>query len=635
MNNKNLVKLSNLYDIESQKIKKYSIIIIFLWTLVIISSLIWNLYHERELIIDLARIEAKSNYDKDIMYRKWASQHGGVYAPITDKTPPNPYLEHVPERDLTTPSGKRLTLINPAFMTRQVHELGARNYGYKGHITSLKPIRPQNAPDEWERKALEIFEQGKLVVDEIDKIEGQDYLRYMQALHVEESCLKCHAAQGYKVGDIRGGISVSIPMNPFYEILNSFAVYISVGHSGIWFLGILITLGGVHRINNQLKKQHDAELALEKSEHHYRLLAENSSDAVSLIDSTGKLIYISPAYKKILGYAPNEDVAINADTIISFIHPEDQEIVKSAWIQNISDLSGAANKLIGQTITYRIKTKAGDYIWIEDLLTPEKISDGAGVRIIVNSRNVTDRKLAEEKLKESLHEKELLLRELYHRTKNNMQVICAFLELESINVTETKTVELFRKIIDRIHSIALVHQHLYKSKNLSSIDLDNYVNELIANLYSSRKKNPEQIKVNLNIDQPFIVLIDLAVPLGLVMNELISNSFLHAFPDNRPGSISIHLHHPEPNRMVLNYQDNGIGFPPGTDFRQMNSLGFTLIVSLIEHQLRGKIAFDPSIVPDQINVGSHESGPVNNDLHHQSGFKCSITINLDEFKQRV
>jgi hypothetical protein len=90
---------------------------------------------------------------KDVVYRRWNAGHGGIYVPVTDETPPNPYLE-VPERDITTQSGVVLTLMNPAYMTRQVHELGAKAFGIQGHITSLNPIRPANAPDSWEARAL-------------------------------------------------------------------------------------------------------------------------------------------------------------------------------------------------------------------------------------------------------------------------------------------------------------------------------------------------------------------------------------------------------------------------------------------------------------------------------------------------
>jgi hypothetical protein len=101
--------------------------------------------------------------------------HGGVYVPVTEETQPNPYLSDVPERDLITPSGRHLTLINPAYMTRQVYELMKESYGVRGHITSLNPIRPENKPDTWETQALRAFESGKTEVSSIEKIEGKEF----------------------------------------------------------------------------------------------------------------------------------------------------------------------------------------------------------------------------------------------------------------------------------------------------------------------------------------------------------------------------------------------------------------------------------------------------------------------------
>ena len=128
------------------------------WTLLAGLALWWNLAREQEAIRHLALVAARASFEKDVLFRRWVAGHGGVYAPVSESSPPNPYLTNVVERDLTTPSGRRLTLVNPAYMTRQVYELGRRTHQASGHLTSLKPIRPGNAPDGWERQALEAIE---------------------------------------------------------------------------------------------------------------------------------------------------------------------------------------------------------------------------------------------------------------------------------------------------------------------------------------------------------------------------------------------------------------------------------------------------------------------------------------------
>ena len=188
---------------------------------------------------ELARKEARANFNKDQAFRFWATQHGGVYVPITEHTPPNPALAHLPERDIETPSGKKLTLMNPAYMLRQLMEEFGDLYGIKGKITSLNLMNPKNAPDQWEVEAIHKFEQGAKEVFEYADIDGQPYLRLIGVMVIQEGCLKCHAFQGYKVGDIRGGVGVAVPMRPYLDDLNISIRQKASIFGVIWFLGLM------------------------------------------------------------------------------------------------------------------------------------------------------------------------------------------------------------------------------------------------------------------------------------------------------------------------------------------------------------------------------------------------------------
>ena len=198
----------------SNDVKFHVILWSVLWTVAVICSLIWSYSALKANTLEVAKSEARIAFQKDLLYRKWAARHGGVYVPKTSETPPNPYLPNSLERDISTPSGKALTLVNPAYMTRQVFELATKDSDLvQGHITSLNPINKENAPDPWERGALKAFEGGVKEFCEISSIGGQQYLRLMRPFITEQPCLKCHARQGYKIGDIRGGISVSVPLS--------------------------------------------------------------------------------------------------------------------------------------------------------------------------------------------------------------------------------------------------------------------------------------------------------------------------------------------------------------------------------------------------------------------------------------
>ncbi|MBT3933160.1 MAG: DUF3365 domain-containing protein, partial [Bacteroidetes bacterium] len=207
----------------------------------IIISFLWNYFNERDQILLLAKKEALTNFNKDIALRYWATEHGGVYVPASAQTPPNPYLSRVQERDIITPSDRKLTLMNPAYMIRQVMEGYEKLYGVKGRITSLKYLNPKNAPDSWEQQALADFEKGVKEVFEIINISGKPHLRLIRPLITKEGCLKCHRHQGYQVvGDVRGGIGVSVPLSSYYEIEKEAIYRIIVYHGIFGFLGIIV-----------------------------------------------------------------------------------------------------------------------------------------------------------------------------------------------------------------------------------------------------------------------------------------------------------------------------------------------------------------------------------------------------------
>jgi signal transduction histidine kinase len=286
----------------------------------------WSAYITK---ITIVKNSAVDSFQKDTVYRHWATLHGGVYVPVTAETPPNPYLAHVPERDISTPSGKKLTLVNPAYMTRQVHTLGAeQRYGLKGHITSLNPIREGNEPDEWERHALLSFEQGSREVFELSSMDGQPYFRFMRPFITEEGCLKCHAAQGYREGDIRGGISVSVPWKPVRAALVANCIVICAAFALTGFLGLAGLRISRRRISVHVARRIQSEQSLrEKNDELVGLNRMVSHDLRS------PLITIQ-AYA---GYLEKDIAAGDADRIRQNLH----------FIRNAADsMSGLIEELL-------------------------------------------------------------------------------------------------------------------------------------------------------------------------------------------------------------------------------------------------------------------------------------------------
>ncbi len=259
-----------------------------IWTVLILASLFWSLSAARKQTLDAARLQARALFAKDLVYRQWSALRGGAYVPSDEQTPPNPYLT-TPERDLVTPAGKPLTLVNPAYMTRQVHELEQLAGGIRSHITSLKPLRPENGADPWETQALREVEKGVPEVASEETVGDQEVLRFMGPLVTHKPCLKCHGVQGYKEGDIRGGISITIPLGPMFEANDARQRGVVLGHgilAALGFLGIFLI---TRRLARQSSQRQRAAAKAAQSERQYRSLFDASADAGFLIEGGGFL----------------------------------------------------------------------------------------------------------------------------------------------------------------------------------------------------------------------------------------------------------------------------------------------------------------------------------------------------------
>lgn len=184
-----------------------------IWAGAVAIALAAQVVDHRRHGLEVATEGARDMFRMIVLTRSWNASHNGVYVPVSATTQPNPYLIH-PRRDLITTDGQRLTMVNPAYMTRQIAELTNNTRGISFHITSLKPIRPTNTADAWETQALKSFERGLPERAEVIETARGKVLRYMAPLIVKTPCLACHGQQGYKLGDIRGGISVSLPYAP-------------------------------------------------------------------------------------------------------------------------------------------------------------------------------------------------------------------------------------------------------------------------------------------------------------------------------------------------------------------------------------------------------------------------------------
>jgi PAS domain S-box-containing protein len=357
-----------------------------IWTVFIASMVGILATFARREAREIALNRAMDSYHKDLAYRRWAAERGGVYVPLNAKTPPNPYLAHLPNRDVTTLQGQRLTLVNPAYMTRMVHELGDAAYGLKGHITSLRPLRPENAPDAWERKALEAFEHGADHYSEATQEQGQRVLRFMGVFRVEPSCLLCHAQQGYKVGEVRGGISVTVPIGTGPQAVGLSHWGLSISAMALfWLLG-----GGAgflwwkKRTAFELD-QHRMLTRLGQSAKRFQQLFE-TSPAPMFIHQSGQVLFVNTAAAHLMGAQDPEE--LKGREILSCVHPESQ----SRITQRVEAL--LATGIPQPPDVERFITLQGQDLWVEVQGVPMDLPSGPA--ILGFARDLTEQRRAEE-----------------------------------------------------------------------------------------------------------------------------------------------------------------------------------------------------------------------------------------------
>jgi PAS domain S-box-containing protein len=334
----------------------------------------------------------------------------------------------------------------------------------------------------------------------------------------------------------------------------------------------------------ELAERRRIEAALQQSEVKHRTLVEQIPAVTYLaaLDEVGTILYISPQIEILSGFSMSE-WRENPDLWLKQIHPDDQDRV----LAEVSAVR-AANKPI--LLEYRLLTKAGRIVWVRD--EAKVMYNGANQPACLQGIifDVTAHKLAEEQIKTSLQEKEVLLKEIHHRVKNNLQVIASLLNLQANYIQDAQAQEVFRDSQNRVRSMALIHEKLYRSENLAQIDFGDYIQELAAFLFRAQNAHEQGITLNLHTDRTLLD-IEKAVPCGLIINELVSNTLKHAFPNGRTGEVRVEVHTNGHNQLNLVVADDGVGFPAEVDFQATESLGLQLVNTLTD-QLDGTISLE-------------------------------------------
>ncbi len=280
-----------------------------------------------------------------------------------------------------------------------------------------------------------------------------------------------------------------------------------------------------------------------------------------------------------------EDFVPSFNEFARLVHPGDHATMETNFFRALESDANPYH------VAVRIINDSGREWVMEAFGVVRRDPSGKALSIFGTAQDITERKKAEEQVQQSLHEKETLLRELYHRTKNNMQVIISLLNLQSGGIDDKKTIQILEDTKNRIQSMALVHEKLYKAKNLSQVYLGDYIKDLADALMKSHNGGNEQISLQVDVES-IPVSIDTITPLGLVMNELMTNALKYAFPDNKKGDIIIKALMDDDGIIELTFSDNGIGIPESIDFAKAESLGLKMVRTLVELQIKGKMEIE-------------------------------------------
>jgi len=326
------------------------------------------------------------------------------------------------------------------------------------------------------------------------------------------------------------------------------------------------------KIDRLMEERENAKNEYMKSEKKYRSLVESLREGIILLDANSKIIYANPCIIKLLG--KESDDSITGNEFINFIIDKDD---------SVSDFRKIIENGMVSICELPIKSLSGSQIYSSITVVPMIDSSEKLTGVLLGIMDITDKRNTEIELKKTIEDKNTLLKELYHRTKNNMQIICSMIRLHTSSVSDNSFAKILKELESRILSMALVHQKLYESNDLSQIELKSYIKDLFRFIESYEINKP---KIIIDIQENIMLDVEMAVPIGLIVSELIIDSQKHAFKDTPNPSILFKSSFKK-NKLMIEYSDNGCGLSEDFSLDKSGQLGLKMAKNIAENQLKG------------------------------------------------
>jgi PAS domain S-box-containing protein len=350
------------------------------WTALIVATAGWSGFERQRGMLANARHEAQVSFQQEMLLQFWVMGHGDS-TPATNNAPPSAALARTAKR----------ALFDSTAMLRQIQGRSSEPAGYRSRLSSVKPLRPENAPDAWEAAALQAFAKGETEVASVATMDGQEYMRVMRPLMHEASCIMCHGDQDYKVGDIHGGMSVSVPLAPL-RVQNQRELVAQVITDGvIWVLGLGVIGFGARRMQAHNLERARAETVLRNSEMRYHALADSGQALIWTSGPDKKCDYFNQPWLALTGRTLEQELG---DGWAKEVHPDD-------LARCLKTYAAAFDRREAFSLIYRLRRHDGEFRWIQGDGSPRHDSQGNFVGYIGHGFDITERKQTEIELRAS------------------------------------------------------------------------------------------------------------------------------------------------------------------------------------------------------------------------------------------